>query len=165
MGSKYSGYFERYSQEHNPFNENGGIKHTLSSAMQYFQNIIRNSSSHKKSVISIIAIIPNTAFVSLNQLFNQTMVQPEAQAGTSKSWVIILQKIVRYYTYCRRDDITEDEYHDKYPYLKEAKFVTAKPGTKQYRNRKPVKDEQTNINQGEGSYFIESKLGLFMANS
>ncbi len=31
LDSKYSGYFERYSQEHDPFDENRNTKHTLSS--------------------------------------------------------------------------------------------------------------------------------------
>ena len=141
LGSEHSGYFERYSQEHDPFDENGNTKHTLSSAMQHFQNTIRNPSSHEKSVISMAAIMPNAAFVSPNQPANQTMVQPGAQAGTSKARVITLQEIVKYCTYCKRDYHIEDECHNKYPYLKKAKIAAAKPGTKQWRNGKPIKDE------------------------
>ena len=163
LGSEHSGYFERYSQEHDPFDENGNTKHTLSSAMQHFQNTIRNPSSHEKSVISMAAIMPNAAFVSPNQPANQTMVQPGAQAGTSKARVITLQKTVKYCTYCKRDYHTEDECHDKYPHLKEAKIAAAKPGTKRRRNGKPVKDEQADNNPGEGSYFIQPELGSFMA--
>lgn len=70
LGCEYSRYFERYSQEHNSFNENRDTKHTLNSAMQHFQNTIHNPNSHEKSVIFMGAIIPNAAFVSLNQSAN-----------------------------------------------------------------------------------------------
>lgn len=36
LGSEHSGYFERYSQKYNPFDENGDIKHIFSSAIQHF---------------------------------------------------------------------------------------------------------------------------------
>ena len=165
LGSKHSGYLERYSQEHDPFDENRDTKHTLSSAIQPFQNTICNPSSHEKSVIFMAAIISNAAFVSPGQPANQTMVQPGGQAGTSKSRVITLQKTVKYCTYCRRDYYTEDKCYDKYPYLKETKLAAVKLGTKQHKNGKLVKDKEANNNPGEGSYFIPPKLGLFMAIS
>lgn len=90
MGSKYSKYFKKYSQKHDPFNKNGNTKHILSSTMQHFQNIICNLIRHKKSVISIAAIIPKAVFVSSNQAANQTMVQLRAQVRINKSWVITL---------------------------------------------------------------------------
>lgn len=102
-------------------------------------------------------IMPNTAFFSLNQRANQTIVQPRAQAETSKAWVITLQKTVKYCRYCRKDYHTEDECYDKYPHLKEAKIAAAKSDTKQRRNKKPVKDDQADNNPDEGSYFIQPK--------
>ncbi len=33
LGTKFSSYFERYSQDHDPFNEQGEAKHSLSSAI------------------------------------------------------------------------------------------------------------------------------------
>ncbi len=131
--------------------------------MQHFQNTIRNPSSHEISVISMAAILPNTAFMSPNQPANQIMVQPGAQVGTKKARFITLQKTVKYYTYCKRDYHTEDECYDKYPYLKEAKMAAVKPGTKRWRNGKPIKDKPADRNPGEGSYFIQPELGSFMA--
>lgn len=74
LGSEHSRYFKRYSQEHDLFDENGNTKHTLSSAMQHFQNTIRNPSSHEKSVILMVAILPNAAYMNPNQPANQIMV-------------------------------------------------------------------------------------------
>ncbi len=100
LGSQHSGYFERYSQEHNPFDDEGNTKHTLSSAMQHFQNTVRNPSSLEKLVISMAAvpIMPNAAFISLNQPNNLTKIQPGAQPGTSKVRIITLRKTVKYCT-------------------------------------------------------------------
>ena len=76
------------------------------------------------------AIIPNAAFVNPNQPANQTMVQPGAQAKTSKSRIITLQKTVKYYIYCKRDYHIEEKCYNKYFYLKEAKLAATKPGIK-----------------------------------
>lgn len=65
--------------------------------------------------------------------------------------------MVKYYTYYRRNYHTEDECHDKYSHLKEAKLAAAKPGTKQCKNIKPVKDEQVDNNPSESFYFIKPK--------
>ena len=44
LGAEFSSYFEQHFQDHNPFNEQGEAKHSLSSAMQYFLNTARNPS-------------------------------------------------------------------------------------------------------------------------
>ena len=44
LGFEYNSYFERYAQDHDPFNEMGEPKHTLSQAMQHFQNTVTNPS-------------------------------------------------------------------------------------------------------------------------
>ena len=167
LGSEHSGYFERYSQEHNSFDDERNMKHTLSSAMQHFQNTVNHPSSLEKPVISMAAvpIMPNAVFINPNQLNNQTKIQQRAQPGTSKAWVITLRKIVKYCTYCKRDYHTKDECHNKYPYLKEAQVLSAKPTTKRRRNGKLVKDNSTNLDLGEGSYLIQPELGSFMATS
>ena len=93
------------------------------------------------------------------------MFQFGAQAKISKSWVIILQKTVKYYTYCKNDYHTKNKCLDKYPYLKKVKLASAKSGTKERRNRKPVKDKQGDNNLEKGFYFIQPKLESFMAIS
>lgn len=91
------------------------------------------------------------------------LIKPGTQSGISKVWVITLQKTVKYYTYCKRNYHSEDECHDKYHYFKEAKIATAKPGIKQWKNRKLVKDKQVDNNLGQCFYFIQPKLGSFIA--
>ncbi len=67
LDSKYSSDFERYSQEYDLFDIEANRKYSLHSIMQHFQNAIRNLNSLEKSVIFMVAIIPNVAFVSPNQ--------------------------------------------------------------------------------------------------
>lgn len=165
LGSEHSGYFERYSQEHDPFDKDGNTKHTISSAMQHFQNTVRNPSSPEKSFISMAAVMPNTAQISPNQPSNQTRIQPGAKPGTIQARVITLRKTVKSCTHCKRDYHTEDECHDKYPHLKEVQPSPNKPASKRRRNGKPIKDNSANPDSSEGSYFIQPELGSFMAIS
>ena len=74
LDSKHSRYFKRYFQEHDRFNKDRNTKHTFSSTIQHFQNIVYNPSSSKKSVIFIAAVTPNIAFISPNQPSNQTKI-------------------------------------------------------------------------------------------
>ena len=85
--------------------------------MQNFQNIVHNPKSLENPVIymSALQVMPNAAFISLNQPNNQTKIQPWAQPGRSQARVITLQKTVKYCTYYNRDYYTRDKYHDKYP--------------------------------------------------
>ncbi len=103
FGSEYSRYFESLAQEHDSFDQDGETNHTLSSPIQHFENEVRNPISLEKSVISIVGILPDASFISLNQPASQTLVQLEAQAGTSKARVITVKKTVNNCTYCRRD--------------------------------------------------------------
>ncbi len=61
--------------------------------MPYFFNILENPKSFEKLVISIAAILPNIVFFSFKQLANQTIIQPQAQAGTTKTTIINIRKI------------------------------------------------------------------------
>lgn len=54
------------------------------------------------------------------------MVQLRAQARTSKTYVIIVQKTIKCYTYCQQDYYIKDKYHDKYLYFKQAKVASTK---------------------------------------
>lgn len=65
LGNKNSGYFEKYSQEHDIFNNERNKKHTLRFALQHFQNIIYNPSTVNKSIISMRAP-PDTLFICPN---------------------------------------------------------------------------------------------------
>lgn len=37
LDTEHANYFERYAQDHDPFDTNGKVKYSLSSAMQHFQ--------------------------------------------------------------------------------------------------------------------------------
>lgn len=76
MGNEHSGYFEKYFQKHDPFDQDRNIKHTLN--MHHFHNIVRNPSSLEKPVISMVVMLHNATFINPNQLVNQTMVEPGA---------------------------------------------------------------------------------------
>ena len=110
-------------------------------------------------------VMPNTAFISLYQPTNQTRIQLRAKPGTIQARVITLQKTVKYCTYCKQDYYTENECHDKYPHLKEVQPSSNKLVSKRRRNGKPVKDNSASPNSSEGSYFIQTELGSFMAIS
>ncbi len=71
LGSKHSGYFEKYFQEQDLFDKDRNTKQTVSSAIQHFQNTVCNPRSLEKLVILIVAVMLNTDFISLNQPNNQ----------------------------------------------------------------------------------------------
>ena len=88
LGVEYSSYFERYFQDHDPFNKQGEAKHSLSSAIQHFLNTACNPSPEtlisKPSNSGIIS--PHTLsvfFVALNLFANQTSIQAGAKPGTN----------------------------------------------------------------------------------
>lgn len=165
LGSKYTRYFQKYSKDHNPFDNKKYIKHTFSSTMQYFQNTVHNLSSLEKPLIFMAAmlIMPNAAFISPNPPKSQTKILLGAQSGTSKAQVITLQKTVKYCIYCGRNYHTKNKCYNKYLYLKKAQALSAKLAIKWQRNRKPVKDNSTNLDLGKGSYFIQLEFGSFIA--
>ena len=42
LDPNHASYFKRYAQDHGPFDADGKAKYSLNSAMQYFQNTIKN---------------------------------------------------------------------------------------------------------------------------
>lgn len=139
LGNKHFGYFERYSQGHNPFDNKKNTKQTFSSAMQHFWNTLRNRNSLEKLINSMAAVMPNTAFIGPNQPKNQTKIQLGAQPGTSRAWVITLQKTLKYCTYCKQDYHTKDKCYDKYPHLKKAQSISLKLATKRQKTENQSK--------------------------
>ena len=101
LGFEYNSYFERYAQDHDPFNEMGEPKHTLSQAMQHFQNTVTNpSKSSDKAVIAMAAV-------------SNAQTQAGAQSGTAYSQIIT--KTIKYCNHCRKDYHVESECREKYP--------------------------------------------------
>lgn len=110
LGLEHSSYFETYAQEHDPFNENGESKFSLSLAMHHFQNTVRNPSSKVNADKTL-------ALIAANMLAEQNMVQSGAQIGTSNSRVLTVQKTVKYCTFCKRDYHTKNKCRVKHPNL------------------------------------------------
>ena len=89
LGFEYNSYFERYAQDHDPFNEMGESKHTLSQAKQHFQNTVTNPSKSNDKTVTAKAAASNA----------QT--QAGAQPGTAHSRIIT--KTIKYCNHCRKD--------------------------------------------------------------
>ena len=81
----------------------GEPKHTLSQAMQHFQNTVTNpSKSSDKAVIAMAAV-------------SNAQTQAGAQPGTAHSRIIT--KTIKFCNHCRKDYHVESECREKYPHL------------------------------------------------
>lgn len=157
LGPEHASYFETYAQEHDPFDDNGNAKFTLSSAMHHFQNTIRNPSS--KTTLDRESV----ALVAANMPAQQSIVQDGAQIGTSNSRVLTIQKTIKYCTHCKRDFHTKNECRLKHPNL------PSKPSNKPSQKRR--QGTNNGINDGnkdtskleKSSYFTKGQFVTFMA--
>ncbi|MCJ1471243.1 hypothetical protein MMC07_009891, partial [Pseudocyphellaria aurata] len=160
LGSEHSAYFETYAQEHDPFDDDGNAKYTLSSAMHHFQNTVKNPSSKSASGIENVSV----ALVAANTPVHQTTIQEGAQVGTNNAHVLTLQKTVKYCTFCKRDYYTENECRLKYPHL--AKSAN-KPNRKRHRGGNTERNAQNTPNsttdENSSFYFSENQLITFLA--
>ena len=81
----------------------GEPKHTLSQAMQHFQNTVTNpSKSSDKAIIAMAAV-------------SNAQTQAGAQSGTAHSRIIT--KTIKYCNHCRKDYHVESECRENYPHL------------------------------------------------
>ena len=164
LESEFSSYFERYSQDHDPFTEQGTAEHSLSSAMQHFMNTARNPSSENvtsKPNTGIASYNSSVAFVAPHLPANQVVVQAGAKPGTNQARVITLTKTVKYCTHCKRDYHTEAECHEKNPHLREAKSKSTKPNSKR-RRRDKGPDHATSENEA-ASFIIQPQRASFLS--
>ena len=80
---EYNSYFERFAQDHDPFNEMCEPKHTLSQAMQHFQNTVTNpSKSNDKAVIAMAAV--SNAELNLEQPILESSPRQSSIATTAE---------------------------------------------------------------------------------
>ena len=166
LGTKFNSYFERYSQDHDPFNEQGEAKHSVSSAIQHFLNTARNPSSETTITKSGSGIISSHAsavsFIASNLPANESSTQTGAKPGTNEAWVITLTKTVKYCTHCKRDYHTEAECRDKHPHLRDSKPKSTKPQTE--RRRAGKESDQHITDNANGSFFVQSDRALFLSS-
>ena len=153
LGSDHASYFETYAQEHEPFNDSGEAKYTLSLAMHHFQNTVRNPKSKTSTDKMGIALIAAHAPA------HQHTTQDGVQAGTPNSRVLTLQKTVKYCTHCHRDYHTENECRIKYPNL----APISKSGNGNRKRRRSQEGNKGSEDSKNGSYFAEGDLVTFMA--
>ena len=166
LGTKFSSSFERYYQDHDPFNKQGEAKHFFSSAIQYFLNTARNLGSETPIIKSGSGFICFHAFaaffIALNLPANQSSIQTGAKPGTNEARVITLTKTVNYYTHCKQDYQIEAECHDKHPQLRDSKPKSTKPQTKRLRGGK--KSDKHTTDNAHGAFFVQSDRVSFLSS-
>ena len=115
LGPDHASYFERYAQDHDPFNADGKPKYSLSSAMQHFRNTVKNPSakSHIGLEIAATGLLSHSyaSYPPSNTTQRTKKVYFKGSAPNRK-----ITEVKRC-TFCQRANHEEEICHRKFPEL------------------------------------------------
>lgn len=121
LGSDHESYVERYAQDHEPFALDGTAKHSLSEAMEHFENTAVNPKTTGGAVVSMAAVHSAGGRGrgrgrgghggGSGRTSNPETVQPTANG------MAVVSKTVKYCNHCKKPYHMESECRVKYPHL------------------------------------------------
>ena len=123
LGSVYNSYWERYTQDHDAFDENDKPKFTLEYAITRFLNTVAHPTHSKTSAeAQALAALVNGTFAHTPQSVmalvaaerTEINIQPGANAGNSRTYV----QTCKYCTHCKKDWHDDSECTNLHPHLK-----------------------------------------------
>ncbi len=115
LGPKHASYFERCSQDHDPFDADRKVKYSLSSAMQHLRNTVKNPSA--KSITGLETAttgLLSYSYTSYPPVNSREQAPPVYYKGSAPNWKIVE---VKWCNFCQRTNHDKNGCHKKFPEL------------------------------------------------
>ena len=112
LGPEHASYFERYAQDHDPFDADRKVKYSLSSAMQHFRNTVKNPSIFGPESASTGLL--SHFYASYPHSNSREQAPPVYYKGSAPNWRMVE---VKWCNFCQRANHDENRCHKKNPEL------------------------------------------------